>query len=131
MFTDEKFLKYNLSTKEKAMGKLDVNMDLIRGNKHYFPFLRDKKIVEITKFGTRNEQVIERYIINCLNDYYQKLVSTLDLVERQKMQDKYTHLYGMWRELYNYKNARDIVNINNMYEIFRYELYTMGYNESI
>lgn len=128
MFTDEKFLKYNLSTKEKFMGKLEVNMDLIINNRHYFPFMRNNKI-EVSKYGTRNEQVIEKYIISCLNDYYQKLVAMTDLAERQKMQDKYTHLYGMWRELYTYKNNNDLVNINNMYDVMMYELYTMGYTE--
>lgn len=126
MFTEEDFRKYKITTQDKSIGKIEVNLNMLKQYPFYHPFFRtDKK--EITKFGTRNTVEVENYIIRCLNDYYAKLTGNQDLEERQKMLDKYMHLYSMWRELYNYKNANDLVNINNMYDLFLYELYTMGY----
>lgn len=127
MFTDDNFIKYKISTKDSSVGTVEVNMDFIRQNKLYFPFVRDKNIKKIKKYGTRDNQAIENFIINCLNDYYTKLVNVNNFTEKQKMLDRYMHLYSMWRDLYNYKNANDLININNTYDMFLYELYTMNY----
>ena len=127
MFTDNTFLKFKIATKESLVGDLAVNSNLLKNYDFYHPFVRFNSPKEVVKYGNRNNEVIEQYIVKCLNDYYIKLTSTTDMVERPKMLDKYMHLYSMWRELYIYKNANDLVGINNMYDLFLYELYIMGY----
>lgn len=127
MFTDDTFLKFKISTKESLIGNLTVNSNLLKDYDFYHPFVRLTNSREVTKYGNRDVQRVEEYIIKCLNDYYAKLVATTDLEERPKMLDKYTHLYGMWRELYTYKSAGDLVSMNKMYDLFLYEFYIMGY----
>ncbi len=130
MFTEDTFSKFKISTKEAVVGDLTVNNDLLKQYDFYHPFTRINYFKEVTKYGTRDALAIEQYIVNCLNDYYVKLVNNTNIEERNKMLDKYVHLYGMWRELYTYKNAQDLISMNNMYDMFLYELYIIGYVSS-
>ena len=64
-----------------------------------------------------------------MKDYYEKMMSASTNSEKNRMLTTYTHLYEMWKELYNAKKSNNIVEKDKMYDLFSYELYVLGYNE--
>ena len=103
MFIDEAFKKYSISEKDKIIGNLEVNNELVSTSKFIRPFIREKGIKMITKIGERNYEQLNNYIINCMKDYYERLMNSTSTSERNMMNSTYKHLYDMWKDLHNYK----------------------------
>ncbi len=126
MFTDTSFKKYAIDENNQSVGKLEVNLDIIRSEDFIRPFVRSSDTKEITKFGNRDYNLLDQYIIRSLNNYYNRLMNVSE-DERYTMLNTYRHLYQMWRELHNYKISKNIVEMDKMYDLFSYELYILGY----
>lgn len=129
MFTDATLKKYNISEKNKFIGKLEVNDNLLLTEKFIHPLIREMGIKKVTKIGDRNYEKLNQYIINCLKDYYARLMNTTSTSERNRMLATYNHLYDMWRDLHNHKKGNNIVEMDKTYDLFSYELYVLGYTE--
>lgn len=128
MFDDTTLKKYKIDENERSIGELEVNCDLLKQNNFLSPFIRenDKKIV--TKIGDRNYEVLNQYIINCMNDYYNRLINSTT-TDRDTMLNIYNRLYDMWQELHNYKKSNNLVEMDKIYDLFSYELYVLGYTD--
>ncbi len=127
MFIDEAFKKYSISEKDKIIGNLEVNNELVSTSKFIRPFIREKGIKMITKIGERNYEQLNNYIINCMKDYYERLMNSTSTSERNMMNSTYKHLYDMWKDLHNYKKSNNLVEMDKTYDLFSYELYVLGY----
>lgn len=126
MFTDTSFHKFSIDEENKQIGKIEVNEELIKNNHFIRPFIRKNEKRTITKYGNRNYEELDQYIIACLNEYYNRLLAA-PIEERNKMLAIYNRLYGMWQELHNYKISKNLEEMDKMYDIFSYELYLLGY----
>lgn len=127
MFTDTSFKKFVVDENNASVGNIEVNNDLLKQENFIRPFNRENNAVEVTKFGNRDIEKMEQYIITSLNDYYNRLMSATE-IDRNKMLNTYTRLYGMWQELHNFKISKNLVEIDKMYDLFSYELYILGYS---
>jgi hypothetical protein len=128
MFPDALYKKYNIDENNKLIGKIDVNSDLIKSADFIRPFIRNEGAREIIKFGTRDYEKLDNYIIASLNDYYNRLICASD-EERNSMLTVYQRLYSMWQELYNHKLNHNLKELDNTYDLLTYELYVLGYTE--
>jgi hypothetical protein len=128
MFPDALYKKYNIDENNKLIGKIDVNSDLIKSADFIRPFIRNEGAREIIKFGTRDYEKLDNYIIASLNDYYNRLICASD-EERNSMLMVYQRLYSMWQELYNHKLNHNLKELDNTYDLLTYELYVLGYTE--
>ena len=126
MFTDTTYKKFVVDENNISVGKIEVNNDLIKQANFIRPFKRESSILEVTKVGDRDYKKTEQYIIDSLNDYYNRLMSSTD-IEKNNMLNTYNRLYGMWRELHNFKISKNLAEIEKMYNLFSYELYILGY----
>ena len=129
MFADTTFKKFTIAEKDKLVGRLEINDNLIANNKFVRPFIRDIESKMITKVGNRNYEKLNTYIINSMNDYYNRLTNNSSVSEQQMDNGEYKHLYEMWTDLHNYKRTNNIVEMDKTYDLFSYELYVLGYNE--
>ncbi len=129
MFTDTSFKKYTISEKEKLVGKLEINNELLISSKFLFPFVRENTSKMVIKIGDRNYEKLNNYIITSMKDYYNRLMNSESNSERKMMLTTYNHLYDMWKELYNLKKSNNIVEMDKAYDLFSYELYVLGYAE--
>ncbi len=129
MFTDATLKKYNISEKNKYIGKLEVNDNLVITAKFIHPLVREAGIKKVIKIGDRNYEKLNQYIISCLKDYYNRLMNTTSSTEQNRMLKTYNHLYDMWRDLHNHKKGNNIVEMDKTYDLFSYELYVLGYTE--
>lgn len=127
MFVDSTFKKYNISEKDKLIGVLEVNNDLVTSFKFIRPFIREQSIKMVTKIGSRNYEELNKYIINCMKNYYDRLMNSTSKSERNMMNSTYKHLYDMWKDLHNYKKSNNLVEMDKTYDLFSYELYVLGY----
>lgn len=126
MFTDTSFKKFEVDENGISIGKVEVNASLLKDNGFIRPFIRKVEATEITKLGDRDYQKLDQYIVNSLNDYYNRLMSANE-EERKVMLNIYRRLYSMWRELHNFKISKNLNEIDKMYDLFSYELYVLGY----
>lgn len=126
MFTDASFKKYEVDENNILVGKVEVNSDLLKEKDFIRPFIRKVEATEITKLGNRDYQKLDQYIVTSLNNYYNRLMSANE-EERKVMLNVYRRLYGMWRELHNFKISKNLTEIDKMYDLFSYELYVLGY----
>ncbi len=126
MDTNVSLKKFTIDENNKFVGNIEVNTEILHSKNFIRPFIRDNIGKEIIKFGNRDYNAAEQYIITSLNDYYNRLNSATGS-EKIKMLNTYRRLYGMWRELYNYKKSQNLVEIDKMYDLFSYELYILGY----
>lgn len=126
MFTDTTLKKFVVDENNISIGKLEVNNDILKNANFIRPFVRKKDTKEITKIGNRDYQKTEQYIIDSLNDYYNRLMNATES-ERNYMLETYTRLYGMWQELRNFKISKNLAEIEKIYDLFSYELYVLGY----
>ena len=129
MFADTTFKKFTIAEKDKLVGKLEINNELVASNKFIRPFIREVGSKMVTKIGNRNYEKLNAYIINCMKDYYSRLTNNTSISEQQMMLSTYKHLYDMWTDLHNYKRTNNIVEMDKTYDLFSYELYVLGYNE--
>ena len=129
MFADTTFKKFTIAEKDKLVGRLEINDNLIANNKFVRPFIRDIESKMITKVGNRNYEKLNTYIINSMNDYYNRLTNNSSVSEQQMMLSTYRHLYEMWRDLHTYKKNNNLVEMDKTYDLFSYELYVLGYSE--
>lgn len=129
MFTNTTFKKFNIAEKEKLVGKIEVNDILVSKTKFDTPITRETSSKMITKVGDRDYEKLQKFIIDCMKNYYEKMMSASTNSEKNRMLTTYTHLYEMWKELYNAKKSNNIVEKDKMYDLFSYELYVLGYNE--
>ncbi len=128
MFTDTTFKKFHISEKEKLIGQLKINEELIKNNHFIRPFLRNNESKTIVKVGNRDYKELDQYIIKSMKDYYNQLMNSTSLSERSMMLKTYNHLYEMWRDLYNAKRTNNITEMDKTYDLFSYELYVLGYS---
>lgn len=126
MFSDTSFKKYSVDENNTSVGKIEANLGILTGNDFIRPFLRKNEVVEITKIGNRDYEKAEQYIVTSLNNYYNRLINA-SAEERTNMVKTYRHLYSMWQELHNFKVSKNLTEIENMYDLFSYELYLLGY----
>ncbi len=129
MFADTTFKKFTIAEKDKLVGRLEINDNLIANNKFVRPFIRNIESKMITKVGNRNYEKLNTYIINSMNDYYNRLTNNSSVSEQQMMLSTYRHLYEMWRDLHTYKKNNNLVEMDKTYDLFSYELYVLGYSE--
>ena len=127
MTNDTTFKKYTIDENNTIIGNLEVNVAILHSDNFIRPFIRKNLESEIVKFGNRDYQKLDQYVINSLNDYYNRLMSAPDS-ERLTMLKTYQRLYGMWQELRNFKISQDLNGIDKTYDLFSYELYVLGYN---
>ena len=93
------------------------------------PFIRETDFKRVTKIGDRNYEKLNAYIIRCMKDYYERLMSSSSISERSMMQKTYEHLYEMWNDLHNFKRNNNLVEMDKTYDLFSYELYVLGYTD--
>ena len=129
MFADTTFKKFTIAEKDKLVGKLEINDNLVSKHQFIRPFIRELNSKMITKIGNRDYEKLNNYIINCMKDYYSRLTNNTSISEQQMMLSTYKHLYEMWTDLHNYKRTNNIVEMDKTYDLFSYELYVLGYNE--
>lgn len=126
MFKDTYFPKFKVLENNTTIGELEVNQDFIKQNTFYQPMMREKETKEVLKVGTRDNEVIQKFIIASMNDYYNRLLNS-NGNERNIMLTNYNRLYDLWKELFNYKRTNNITEINKTYDMFTYGLYLIGY----
>ena len=126
MFEDATFKNYKIEENNTTIGVLGVNEELIKNGPFYKPFVREKMDKQITKIGIRNYDALNNHIITSMNDYYNRLMSASG-TERKNMLNIYNRMYGMWKELHNYKKSNNLVEMDKTYDLFSYELYVLGY----
>ncbi len=126
MFIDETLKKYKVDEKELSIGDIEVNTEIIKGTKFLRPFIRNKEKQTVIKIGSRNYEVLNAYIIQAMNDYYNRLINA-DENQRNMMSQTYNRLYEMWKELHNFKKSNNLVEMDKVYDLFTYELYVLGY----
>ncbi len=126
MFKDTYFPKFKVLENNTTIGELEVNQDFIKQNTFYQPMIREKETKEVLKVGTRDNEVIQKFIIASMNDYYNRLLNS-NGNERNIMLTNYNRLYDLWKELFNYKRTNNITEINKTYDMFTYGLYLIGY----
>ncbi len=129
MFVDTTFKKMTISEKEKMVGRMEINMPLVSSTVFMRPFIRNLDYKMVTKLGNRDYQKQNQFIIQCMQDYYDKLMSASSNTERTMMQKTYQHLYEMWRDLHNAQKSNNLVELDKIYDLFSYELYVLGYVE--
>ena len=127
MFTDVTLKKIMISEKDKMIGKMEVNDKLVSSSKFIRPFIRENGSKMVIKIGNRNYEELNKYIIKCMKDYYDKLMNSSSTSERSMMLKTYNHLYEMWNDLHNYKRSSNLVEMDKTYDLFSYELYVLGY----
>ena len=120
------FKKFAVDENNISVGKIEANNDLLNAENFIRPFIRDNSVSEVTKFGNRDYEKLDQYIITSLNNYYNRLMNATE-TERDGMLNTYRHLYSMWQELHNFKISKNLVEIDKMYDLFSYELYILGY----
>ncbi len=128
MFVDAAFKKYKIDENDVSVGVLEVNQEILNANDFIQPFIREQDYKMIIKIGNRNYEVLNKYIINSLNDYYNRLLNA-SKSDRNMMSKTYEHLYEMWTELHNHKKNSNLVEMDKTYDLFSYELYVLGYTE--
>jgi hypothetical protein len=128
MFPDALYKKYNIDENDKLIGKIEANSEILKNNQFIRPFIRDNSIREIVKIGSRDYEKLDNYIIESLNDYYNRLICAED-VEKDPMLQVYQRLYSMWQEIHNHKLNYNLKELDNSYDLLTYELYVLGYNE--
>lgn len=126
MFKDTYFPKFKVLENNTTIGELELNQDFIKQNTFYQPMIREKETKEVLKVGTRDNEVIQKFIIASMNDYYNRLLNS-NGNERNIMLTNYNRLYDLWKELFNYKRTNNITEINKTYDMFTYGLYLIGY----
>ena len=126
MFSDTSFKTFQVDENNTSVGKIEVNQELVSAEDFIRPFIRENEAVEVTKVGNRNYEKEDQYIINSLNNYYNRLLSASG-EEKNNMLKTYRHLYSMWQELHNFKISKNLAEIERMYDLFSYELYILGY----
>lgn len=126
MFIDETFKKYKIEENNTSLGILEVNEELVKNGPFYKPFAREKNDLQITKIGVRDYGALNKFIITSMNDYYARLMNASG-IDRKTMLNAYNRMYGMWRELHNYKKSNNLVEMDTTYDLFSYELYVLGY----
>lgn len=129
MFTDVTLKKIMISERDKIIGKLEVNNKLVSSSNFIRPFIRENGSKMVTKIGDRNYDELNKYIIKCMKEYYERLMISSSVSERNMMLKTYNHLYEMWNDLHNYKRSNNIVEMDKTYDLFSYELYVLGFNE--
>ncbi len=128
MFVDEAFKKYKIAEGDQSIGTLEVNQDVLLNSSFLQPFIREKEYKRITKIGNRNYEELNKYIIASLNDYYNRLMNATKS-EYNRMLNTYNRLYEMWKDLHNFKEANNLVEMDKTYDLFSYELYVLGYTK--
>lgn len=126
MFKDTYFPKFKVEENNTTIGELEVNQDFVKQNTFYQPMVREKETKEVLKVGTRDNEIIQKFIITSMNDYYNRLMNS-NGNERTTMLTNYTRLYELWKELFNYKRTNNITEIDKTYDMFTYGLYLIGY----
>ncbi len=126
MFVDAAFKKYKIDENNVSIGVLEVNQNLLKMNDFVQPFIREQDYKMIIKIGDRNYDVLNKYIIASLNDYYNRLMNA-SKSDRNMMTKTYNHLYEMWVELHEHKKNNNLVEMDKTYDLFSYELYVLGY----
>ncbi len=126
MFMDISFKKYKIDENNSTIGEFEVNMELMKHTEFARPFIRDNNRRVITKIGNRNYEELNNYIINCMKNYYNRLVNAA-ATDYDMMLKTYNRLYDMWKELHMHKNNNNLVEMDKMYDLFSYELYVLGY----
>ncbi len=126
MFKDTYFPKLKVEENNTTIGVLEVNQDFVKQNTFYQPMVREKETKEVLKVGTRDNEIIQKFIIFSMNDYYNRLMNS-NGNERTTMLTNYTRLYELWKELFNYKRTNNITEIDKTFDTFTYGLYLIGY----
>ncbi len=126
MFVDEAFKKYKIAENDASVGTLEVNHNLLANSVFIRPFIREKNYKMITKIGNRDYEVLNKYIISSLNNYYIRLQKATKS-EYKRMFNTYNRLYDMWKDLHNFKKENNLVEMDKTYDLFSYELYVLGY----
>jgi len=129
MFSDTGFRKFQIFEKEKTIGKLEINDALISSTEFIRPFIREGGSKMVVKIGNRDYKKLNEYIIQSMNDYYNRLMNSSSNSEKNMMLKTYNHLYEMWNDLHNYKRTNNLTEMDKTYDLFSYELYVLGYME--
>lgn len=129
MFSDTAFKKFHIFEKEKTIGKLEVNDNLLSSNHFIRPFIRETESKMVIKIGNRDYNQLNQYIINSMKDYYNRLMNSTSNSEKSMMLKTYNHLYEMWNDLHNYKRTNNLTEMDKTYDLFSYELYVLGYTD--
>ena len=125
MFVDAAFKKYKIDENDISIGVIEANNAILRTTEFLRPFIRENGYKRIMKIGNRNYEALNVYIINCMNDYYNRLMNATKS-ERSMMYNTYNRLYDMWKDLHNFKKENNLVEMDRTYDLFSYELYVLG-----
>ena len=126
MFIDTTFKKYKIDENNIAIGELEINPVIIEKCEFSYPFIRENIRKIITKIGNRDYEKLNKYIIDSMNEYFNRL-NNASASEKKRMLVTYNRLYDMWKELHNYKKNNNLVEMDKVYDLFSYELYVLGY----
>lgn len=129
MFIDTTLKKFTISEQDKLIGRMEINEPLIASSLFFHPFIRESGIKTVTKIGDRDYIKLNEYIITSMKDYYNRLMSTSSVSEKNMMLVTYNHLYEMWTELYEYRKTGNLKEMDKTYDLFSYELYVLGYTD--
>lgn len=129
MFIDTTLKKFTISEQDKLIGRMEINEPLIASSEFVRPFIRESGSKMVIKIGDRDYLKLNQYIIDSMKDYYNRLMSTSSVSEKNMMLGIYNHLYEMWTELHQHKKSNNLKEMDKTYDLFSYELYVLGYTD--
>ena len=103
-----------------------VNVGLVRYNSSYSfqekttrPFIRNKGR-EVLILGRVNYALLDQFIIQSLNDYYNKISFVKNGKEREQKVLEYNTLYQLWYQVNQARQTNDI-RLNSFYDDILYQ----------
>ena len=80
----------------------------------------------IISIGRVNYELLDSFIVNSLNNYYQNMNLTKNEETRKMQVANYQELYDLWQKVAIAKSNND-QNLNSYYDDLVYRLYLLGY----
>ena len=110
----------------QVLGLVHIN------SKHDFSILTKRPIdknkgMEVVSIGRVNYALLDQFIMQSLNDYYQKINQVKHEEERKQRIIEYNTLYQLWYQVNVAKQTNDL-SLNSYYDDIVYRLYLLGYH---
>ena len=125
MFNNSELKAYNLTSDGKMIGIVRYNQEVIGKEEMTRPFIHNgaRSIISI---GRVNYELLDSFIVNSLNNYYQNMNLTKNEETRKMQVANYQELYDLWQKVAIAKSNND-QNLNSYYDDLVYRLYLLGY----
>lgn len=128
MFQNPEYKDLQWLDNHSEKGIVHVNESFDFKKKTMRPFYRNKGVL-ILSVGRVNYNMLDTYIIQALNDYYQKAMTCKEAELKNKMLKEYNDLYLLWYTINQAKQQQN-PNLNSYYDDLIYRLYLLGYKNT-